>query len=166
MCIYLLGLMLVERDESIENVVACRGIVRSTFSNIRTLVLAAVVSNLIELAFIIREIIFHGGHRQLLLKSIDLVQEQDDGRFDKPPGVADRVEQGQSLLHPVHRLVLKQQLIILGNGHQEQDRGDIFKAMDPLLSLRSLTSHVEHTVRKFSDNEGGFRNTGRLDTGS
>ena len=55
----LLGLVLVERDKSVEDVVACSSIVRSTFSKIRTLVLAAVGSNLVKLAFIIREIILH-----------------------------------------------------------------------------------------------------------
>ena len=89
MGIYLFCLMLIQRDEAVQNVIAGRGIVRSTFSNIRFLVLPSVGSILVELAFIVWKVVLHWADRKLLLKSIDLVQEQDDGGFDKPARIAD-----------------------------------------------------------------------------
>ena len=59
----LLGLVLVEGYEAVEDVVARGRVVRSTFSNIRSLVLPSVGSNLVQLAFIVREIILHRADR-------------------------------------------------------------------------------------------------------
>lgn len=39
---------------------------------------------------------------------------------------------------------LKENLIILREGDQEDDWSDIFKTMDPLPSLRSLATHIYH----------------------
>ena len=78
MSIDLLGLMLIQGNKTVEDVVASRSIVRSTFSNIRFLMIPSVCSILIELAFIIREVVLHRANRKLLLESVDLVQEQDD----------------------------------------------------------------------------------------
>ena len=54
----LLCLMLVERDESVEDVVTRGGVVWATL--------------------VVGEVVLHGADGQLLLKSVDLVQEQDD----------------------------------------------------------------------------------------
>ena len=86
-----------------------------------------------SLTFIIWEVILHGADRELLLKSIDLVQEQNDASLDEPPRIADAVEKSEGFLHTVHSLVFKQQLIILGYGDQEEDGGHVLEAMDPLL---------------------------------
>ena len=75
MGIYLLRLVLIQGHESVQDIVACRSVIRSTFSNIRSVLLPKVVANLVQLAFIIREIILHGGHGELLLESVDLVQK-------------------------------------------------------------------------------------------
>ncbi len=88
----LLGLVLIEGDEAVEDVVASSSVIGSTFTNIRLLMLPTVGSDLVKLAFIIREIILHRRNRKFLLKPIDLVQEQDDRGLDEPPGVADGVE--------------------------------------------------------------------------
>lgn len=63
MSIYLFGLVLVQRHEAIQDVIACRRIVRSTFSNIRTLVRPSVRPILVELAFIVWKIILHRADR-------------------------------------------------------------------------------------------------------
>lgn len=111
----LLGLVLVERDETVQDVIAGRGVVWATL--------------------VIGEVVLHGAHGQLLLKPVDLVQEQDDGSLDEPPRVANRVEQGQGFLHTVDSLVLEQELVVLGDGDEEEDGGDILEAVYPLLSF-------------------------------
>lgn len=81
----LLGLMLIQGYETVQDVIASRGIVRSTFSKIRCLVMPSVRSNLVQLTFIVREVVLHRADRQLLLEAVDLVQKQDDGRLHEPP---------------------------------------------------------------------------------
>lgn len=122
----LLGLVLIETDETVKDVVAGRGVVVT--------------------ALVVGEVVLHWADGQLLLESIDLVQEQDYGGLDEPPGVANGVKQGQSLLHTVDSLVLEKQLIVLGYGNKEENSSHVFEAVDPLLSLRSLTSDIEHPV--------------------
>ena len=128
--------------------------------------LPTVVANLTQLAFIIREIILHGGHWQFLLESIDFVQKEDDRRLDKPSGVADGVEECQSFLHSVDGLVFEEQLIVLGDGNEEKDGRDVLKAMYPFLSLGPLTSNIEHAVCKLADDESSLGNTSGLYSGS
>lgn len=122
----LLRLVLVQADEAVQDVVAGQRIVVATL--------------------VVGEVVFHGANGELLLEAIDLVEEQDDGGLDEPPGVADGVEEGEGLLHAVDGLVLEQQLVVLGDGHEEEDGGDVLKAVDPLLTLGSLAAHVEHAV--------------------
>ena len=78
MGVYLFGLVLIEGNEPVQDVVASRGIIRTTLVNIRYLLSFPVGSILVKLAFIIREVVLHRTNRKLLLKSIDLVQKQDD----------------------------------------------------------------------------------------
>ena len=40
-------------------------------------------------------------------------------------------------------LVFVEHLVVLGHGHAKDDGRHIFKAMDPLLPLRSLASNIE-----------------------
>jgi hypothetical protein len=60
----LLGLVLVQADETVEDVIASRGIVVT--------------------ALVVREVVLHGADRQLLLETIDLVEEQNDRCLDEP----------------------------------------------------------------------------------
>jgi len=62
---------------------------------------------------IVAKVLAHRRHGQLLLETINLVQEEDDRGFYKPARVTDRVKECQGLLHPVHRLVLEQELVVL-----------------------------------------------------
>jgi len=142
----LLLLGLVQRDESVEDVVTSSRVIGTTF--------------------IVGEVVLHRADGQLLLESIDLVEEKNDGGLDEPPGVANRVEQGQSFLHTVDGLVLEKQLVVFGDGDQEQDGGDILEAVNPLLSLGSLTTDIEHAVGQIANDEGSLGNTGGLNTGA
>lgn len=142
--LFLFGL--VQGDEAVEDVVASSGVVGT--------------------ALVIGEVVLHRADGQLLLESIDLVEEENDGGLDEPPGVADGVEQSQGFLHTVDGLVLEQQLVVLGDGDQEQDGGDILEAVNPLLSLGSLATNVEHAVGQIADDESGLGDTGSLNTGA
>ena len=61
--VYLLRLMLVQRYKAVQDIVAGRGIVGSTFFKVRFLVIPSVGSNLVQLAFIVREIMLHWAGR-------------------------------------------------------------------------------------------------------
>ena len=56
------------------------------------------------------------------------------------------LEHGDRVVHAVHRAVLEQVLVVLGEGHQKHDRGDVVKVADPLLPLVALASHVQHAA--------------------
>lgn len=146
MGVNLLGLVLVQADEAVENVVAGGGVVVTTL--------------------VVREVVLHGADGQLLLESIDLVEEENNRRLDEPPGVADRVKQSQGFLHTVNRLVFEKQLVVLGDGDKEKDGGNVLEAVNPLLSLRSLTTDIEHSVGEITDDEGSLGDTSSLDTGA
>lgn len=61
---------------------------------------------------IIWEVVLHGANWQLLLKAINLVQEQNDAGLNEPSGVANAVEKGKSFLHSVDCLVLEKKLVV------------------------------------------------------
>jgi len=65
MCVDLLGLVLVQADETVEDVVAS--------------------SSVVGASFVVREVVLHGTDGQLLLESIDLVEEKNDRCLDEPP---------------------------------------------------------------------------------
>lgn len=146
MCVDLLRLVLVQADESVQDVVASRGVVITSL--------------------VVGEVVFHGADRQLFFEPIDLVQEQDYRRLDEPSRVADGVEKGQGLLHSVDGLIFEQQLVVLGNSDEEQNSSHVLEAVNPLLTLRPLATHVEHPVSEITNDKGRLGNTGGLDTGT
>ena len=115
MGIDLLGLVLVQADEPVQNVIAGQRVVISSF--------------------VVREVVLHWTDWELLLETIYLVEEENDRSLDEPPGIANRVEQSKRFLHTVDGLVLEEQLIVFGNGDQEENGCDILEAVNPLLSL-------------------------------
>lgn len=115
MCVDLLALVLVQGHETVEDVVAS---------------LAVVITTLV-----VGEVVLHWADRELLLKPVDLVEEENDRGLDEPPGVADGVEERESFLHAVDRLILKQELIVLGDSDEEQDGRDVLEAVNPLLTF-------------------------------
>jgi hypothetical protein len=119
-----------------------------------------------ERTFVVREIVLHWAHRELLLEPVNLVQEQDNAGLDEPSRVANTVEKCKGLLHSVDSLVFEEQLIVFGDGDQEENGCDIFEAMNPLLSLGSLATNIKHTIRKVLNNESRFGDTGSLDSRS
>lgn len=140
----LFRLVLVQANESIENVVAS--------------------SSIVVTAFIVGEVVLHRADGQLLLETINLVEEQNDGCLDEPPGVADGVEKGQCLLHAVNGLVFEQKLIVLRNGDEEEDGGDVLEAVNPLFPFRSLATDIKHAVGEVTNDECRLGNTSRLDS--
>lgn len=143
-CVDLLVLVLVEADEAVQNVVASSGVVVT--------------------ALVVGEVVLHGADGQLLLEAINLVEEENDGGLGEPAGVADGVEEGKSLLHTVDGLVFEEQLVVLGDGDEEENRGDILEAVNPLLTLGTLATDIEHAVGEVADDEGGLGDTGGLYT--
>ena len=119
---------------------------------------------MVKLAFIIREIVLHGGDGEFLLESVDLVQEQDDRSLDEPSRVADGIKKSKSLLHPVDCFIFEEELIILRYGHEKEDSRNILKAMNPLLPLGSLTTNIKHAVGELADDECGLSDTSGLDS--
>lgn len=144
MRVNLLGLMLVQAHEAVENVVAGSSVVVTTL--------------------VVGEVVLHGADGQLLLESINLVEEQNDRSLDEPSRVADGVEERQGFLHTVDGLIFKQKLVVLGNGDKEENGGDVLEAVNPLLSLRTLTTDVEHAVGQVTNDECRLGNTSCLDT--
>jgi len=89
----LLGLVLVQADESVEDVVAGGGVIWASL--------------------VVREVVLHWADWELLLESVDLVQEKNDTGLDEPSRIADRVEKSQGFLHTVDSLIFEQQLVVL-----------------------------------------------------
>lgn len=146
MGIDLLGLVLIQTDESVEDIITSQSIIVTTL--------------------VIREVVLHGADGELGLETINLVQEQDNRGLDEPSRIADGIEQGQGFLHTVDRLIFEKELIVLGNGNQEEDGGDILKAMNPLLSFGTLSTHIEHAVCEVANDERRLGDTSGLDTRS
>jgi len=68
-------------------------------------------------------------------------------------------------LHTVHGFVFEEKLVVFRNGDEEENCRDVLEAVDPLLSFRSLATHVEHAVCEIANDKGRLRDTGCLDTG-
>ena len=49
---------------------------------------------------------------------------------------------------PVHFFVFSENKVVAGEGDAEDDGGDPFEAVDPLLPLRPLAPHVKHPGKK------------------
>lgn len=67
-------------------------------------------------------------------------------------------------MHPIHSLILKQELVIFGDGNKEKDCRDIFETVDPFLSFRTLTTYIKHSVGEFANDECSLGDSSRLDS--
>lgn len=133
---------------------------------------------------IVGEVFFDRSMHQFVLEKVGLVEEQDDRSGQKPLRVANRFEKHQCFLHLVLQalrqpkkrarefsdspeayrvLVFHETLIVTGDCHQEKQRSNVFKAVDPLLSLRPLTADVEHPVAERAQVKHGLSNSGCLE---
>lgn len=171
MGIDLLRIMLIQAHKPVQNIVTCGSIIGSTCLPVRRTILGRIRNKWASgkpgvRTFIIRKVILHWAHRQLLLEAIDLVEEQDDTRLCEPSRVANAVEKGKGLLHTVDGLVLEKKLIVFGDGDQEKNRGDVLEAVNPLLSFRSLTTNIVHAIGEFANVKGGLSDASGLDSGA
>lgn len=81
-------------------------------------------------------------------------------------GVTDGVEEHEGLVHLIGVMILDEDLIVTGDGDEEEEGGDILEAVDPLFPLTPLAAHIEHTVGEGTDMEEGLGDTGGLDPAS
>lgn len=109
------------------------------------------------------EVLLDADGLHLVHQEVRLVEEQDDGHVEEELVVDDRLEDVHGLHQPVGAPVLHEDLVILAGGHHEQDGRDPVKALEPLLALRALASHVHHLKGDFLNNKvmlhdalGGF----------
>lgn len=77
-------------------------------------------------------------------QDVSLVKEQDDGGVEEPWRMDGGVEQSQTLVHSVNCFSLLQDLVVLAEGGQEDEGGDVFETVNPLPSLRLLTANVHN----------------------
>ena len=61
----------------------------------------------------------------------------------EPLVVHEKLEQSQTLRHPVRVLVLRQNLVVLADGRQEDQELQVAEAVDPLLPLTPLPADVD-----------------------
>lgn len=111
-------------------------------------------------------VLLHGGVWKLLLEQIHLVEEKNQRRPGEPLRVGNRLPQHERFLHLVTILILHQALVVSGNGDKEKQAVDVLETVDPLLSFGSLSSNIEHSVRKGTEVEDGLGNTSRSQSGS
>ena len=77
-------------------------------------------------------------------KKIFLVQKKNDGSFDKPFVVANRVKQLHRFHHTIHLFVFRQNQIITAESNTKNNCCHSFKTVDPFFSLGSLATNVKH----------------------
>ena len=121
----------------------------------------------------------------LRLEQVHLVEEEDERRAREPLRVRDRFPQHQSFLHLVldggvsgdrtckHRelpslrggsrtytiLVFNKTLVVSADSDEEEQAVDVLEAVDPLLTLRTLASNVEHAVCEIAQVEDRLGDT-------
>ena len=80
-------------------------------------------------------------------EQIRLVEEQNDGGVAEVGVVHHRVEYVQRLLQPIGGPILGNLLIVLGGGGDKDDGRNAVEALEPLLPLGPLSSHVHKQKR-------------------
>jgi hypothetical protein len=70
----------------------------------------------------------------------------------------------QAEIDAYHAFIFIKHLIIFTQTDEEHKGSDVFETMDPFLSLAALTSDIEELIGKLANFEGGFSDTGSLDT--
>mmetsp|Transcript_19673 Transcript_19673/g.59581 ORF Transcript_19673/g.59581 Transcript_19673/m.59581 type:complete len:428 (+) Transcript_19673:298-1581(+) len=80
----------------------------------------------------------------LFCEEILLVEEEDHARLREVAVVADLVEELERLRHAVRVGILEELLVVLREGRHEDHGSHIVEAVDPLLALVPLATHVVH----------------------
>mmetsp|Transcript_27898 Transcript_27898/g.70773 ORF Transcript_27898/g.70773 Transcript_27898/m.70773 type:complete len:443 (-) Transcript_27898:37-1365(-) len=94
-------------------------------------------------------------------EEVALVEEEDHRGAPEGGVVADLVVQRHRLVHAVGARVLVQLLVELGDGRDEDARGHVVEAVDPLAPLVALAAHVEHGEADSVDLEVGAHDARR-----
>jgi len=79
----------------------------------------------------------------LLLEKIGLIEKQDDGDVWKCLVVDDRLKYVAWLQKTVCSPIFEQNLVELAGWCKKQDRSNIFKALEPPLALRPLSTNID-----------------------
>ena len=69
-------------------------------------------------------------------------------------------------MHTVDGLIFEEKLVVFRDSHEEEDCRDVLKAVDPLLSLRPLSTNVKHAISQFANDECSLSDASGLDTGA
>ena len=80
----------------------------------------------------------------LLLEQIFFVEEYDKGHLGEVRVVDHFVEKAKTLLHPIDIAVFFKNLVIFGQRNHEKNAIHIVETVNPLFTLRPLTTHVKH----------------------
>lgn len=104
------------------------------------------------------EVLLDAHGLDLLHQEVHLVEEEDYGDVEEELVVDYGLKDVHGLHQPVGAPVLHENLVVLAGGHHEQDRRDPVKALEPLLALGPLATHVHHLKRDFFNNEVMFHN--------
>lgn len=81
------------------------------------------------------------------------------------PGISDDgSEEGFGFFHPVLVVALDEDLVVLGEGDEEHDGGDVLEAVDPLPTLGALSSDIHHTEDDLVEVEGVLDDASRGNT--
>lgn len=82
----------------------------------------------------------------LLTEEIFLVKEEDDWDGREPLAVANLVKKLQAFVHAVRFFVLIERQVVLTHGDEEEHGCHVLEAMDPLLTLRTLSADIYNAV--------------------
>ena len=83
---------------------------------------------------------------ELPFEQIDLIQEQDYGCAHEPAAVDYAVEKYQGFHHAILIRFFKKHLVVLGQRNAEDNRGNIFEAVDPLFTFGTLAANIKHAL--------------------
>ena len=105
-----------------------------------------------------------GVFRQLLLKEVPLVQEDDHRGLREPLVVAHLLEELQRLVHAVGRPVLIERQVVLAERDDKDHGRHILEAVHPLATLVTLATHVHKLELDVVGDKLDLGDTGGLDT--
>lgn len=80
----------------------------------------------------VREVFLQVRGQDFVSQDVSLIEEEDDGGVEEPRRMNGGVEESQTLMHAINGFSLLQNLVILAEGGQEDEGGDIFKTVNPL----------------------------------
>ena len=89
----LLGFRLVQRHKAVQDIIACGRVIVASYNMLSRANAEGEREEGNQLTLVIRKVVLHRTHGQLLPESVNLVQKQDDARLDEPPRVADGVKE-------------------------------------------------------------------------